>query len=127
MTDTLLLADQGFLDKNQAERLLLLSFHPVGSVVELSDGSLATVVAIKSGEWRAASGGGSSAPNHASLPTQHTHLAKPVVALLTDPNGYPLAIPRQIDLAQDEHRSIVRNLSATERRPFMLRRYPTLA
>ncbi len=112
LTDTLLLADQGFLDKNQAERLLLLSFHPVGSVVELSDGSLALVIA----------------GTHATARKLNmAHLARPVVLLLTEPNGYPLAIPRQVDLAQDDHRSIVRNLPATERRPLVLRRFPTLA
>src|SRR5205823_318902 len=37
LTDTLLLAEQGQLDRNFAEKLLLLSFYPVGSMVELSD------------------------------------------------------------------------------------------
>ncbi len=38
LTDTLLLAENGALDREQAERLLQLSFYPVGSVVELADG-----------------------------------------------------------------------------------------
>ena len=38
LTDTLLEAEKGGFDRNQAEKLLLLSFYPVGSVVELSDG-----------------------------------------------------------------------------------------
>src|SRR5262249_50967236 len=40
LTDVLLLAEQGRLDRQHAERLLSLSFYPVGSVVELVDGSV---------------------------------------------------------------------------------------
>jgi len=49
LTDTLLLADQGALDRFHAERLLRLSFYPVGSVVELADGAFGVVVATHMG------------------------------------------------------------------------------
>ncbi len=45
LTDTLLLADQGQLDRHYAECLLHLSFYPIGSVVELADGAVGVVVA----------------------------------------------------------------------------------
>src|SRR5207302_1036318 len=45
LADTLLLADQGALDPREAERLLLLSFYPPGTVVELADGAVGLVVA----------------------------------------------------------------------------------
>jgi HD-GYP domain-containing protein (c-di-GMP phosphodiesterase class II) len=108
LTDTLLLADQGALDRFQAERLLTLSFYPVGSVVEVSDGSVGVVVAVN--------------PCQKGNP----HPAKPVVALLTDPHGLPLAIPRHLDLSQDENRSVLRNLPNEERRHLLLKRYPAL-
>jgi HD-GYP domain-containing protein (c-di-GMP phosphodiesterase class II) len=106
--EILLLADQGALDRTQAERLLTLSYHPVGSVVELSDGSYAVVVAV-----------------HAAQGTGNP--AWPVLSLLTDSQGLPLPTPRQIDLAHDQQRSIVRNVPAQDRRRFMLKRYPELA
>ena len=39
LTDTLLLAEQGLLDRKAAELLLLLSFYPVGTAVEMGDGA----------------------------------------------------------------------------------------
>ena len=106
LADVLLLADQGLLDRPQAERLLKLSYHPVGSVVELSDGSYAAVVAVHDGP--------------AADPGSRSSL------LLTDGQGLPLPMPRQLDLAQDQERSIVRNLPPQDRRRFMLKRYPEL-
>jgi HD-GYP domain-containing protein (c-di-GMP phosphodiesterase class II) len=69
LTDTLLLADKGALDRVYAERLLHLSFYPVGSVVELADGAVAVVVATHMGRADL------NAP------------ARPVVALLTNNQG----------------------------------------
>src|SRR5207248_11469076 len=89
LTDTLLLAERDALDKFQAERLLLLSFYPVGSVVELSDGSAAAVVATH--------------PGQRGL----TNPARPIVTLLADGQGQPLPFPRMIDLLQQPDRSIV--------------------
>jgi HD-GYP domain-containing protein (c-di-GMP phosphodiesterase class II) len=109
LADTLLLADQGALDRNQAEKLLRLSFYPVGSVVELADGALALVIA-------------------APVPRNDLNApARPVVALLTDPQGRSLPAPQPIDLAQCDSRSIVRTLSPAERRDLLGRRYPELA
>jgi HD-GYP domain-containing protein (c-di-GMP phosphodiesterase class II) len=108
MADTLLLAEQGALDRQQAERLLQLSFYPVGAVVQLADGTVGIVVAT---------------------PTLRRDLntpARPVLALLTDHRGQPLPQARHLDLAQCESRSIVRTLTATERRDLLGLRYPEL-
>ena len=83
LTDTLLMAERDELDRRHAERLLLLSFYPVGSVVELADGAVGVVLAAHT----AAAG--------LSMP------ARPVVMLLTDSESRPLAIPRPVDLAQN--------------------------
>ena len=45
LTDTLLMAEQGALDRYPAQRLMVLSFYPVGCAVELADGALGLVVA----------------------------------------------------------------------------------
>jgi HD-GYP domain-containing protein (c-di-GMP phosphodiesterase class II) len=98
LADTLLLADQGLLDRHHAERLMQLSFYPVGSVVEMADGAVGVVVA---------------APGSRREPT---HPARPVVALLVGADGAPLPWPRHLDLAECDGHSIVRTLPAGERR-----------
>src|SRR5262249_6424599 len=108
LTDTLLLAERGKLDATLAERLLHLSFYPVGSMVELADGSVGLVVAT-----------------HLAPRQLHTP-GKPVVALLTDRDGKPLATPRHLDLAECEGGTIVRSLAAGQRRDLLARRYPEL-
>jgi HD-GYP domain-containing protein (c-di-GMP phosphodiesterase class II) len=109
LTDTLLLAEQGALDRNHAERLLELSFYPVGSVVELADGAVGVVVATPAPRRDL------SAPG------------RPVLAVLADALGRPLPLPQHLDLAHCESRSIVRSLSHAERRDLLGRRYPELA
>jgi HD domain len=109
LADTLLLADQGLLDRRYAECLLHLSFYPVGSMVELAHGAVGVVVATPSSR------------RDLSSP------ARPVVALLTDPQGEPLAHPHHLDLGQCEQHSIVRSLAAAERRQFLGRRFPEWA
>jgi len=109
LTDVLLLAEQGRLDRHFAERLLNLSFYPVGSVVELVDGSVGVVVAAPVGRRDL------SAP------------ARPVVALVTDAHNRYLPAPRYVDLGQVESHSIVRTLSPAERRRIMDTRYPEWA
>jgi hypothetical protein len=109
LTDTLLMAERGQLDRYQAERLLMLSFYPVGSVVELADGSSALVVATP------ASTRDLSAP------------ARPVIAILTDGQGRLLPAPVHVDLALADGKSIVRSLSPTERRALLGARWPELA
>jgi response regulator RpfG family c-di-GMP phosphodiesterase len=106
LTDTLLLAEQGKLDRQQAERLLQLSFYPVGSVVELADGMVGVVVATPAGRRELLSP------------------ARPVIALLLDPQGQALPSPRHIDLAQTDDHSVIRALSADERRELLGARFP---
>jgi HD-GYP domain-containing protein (c-di-GMP phosphodiesterase class II) len=106
LTDTLLLAEQGQLDRFQAEHLLQLSFYPAGTVVELAEGNIAVVLATHG--------------------TYHDLNApsRPVVAVLTDRQGRPVALPRYVDLARCEGHSIVRTLAPEERRRVLGRRYP---
>jgi len=108
LTDTLLLAEKGSLDQTQAERLLQLSFYPVGSLVELSDGAVGLVVATH------------QARSDLNAP------ARPVVAVLTNSRGQMLPGPRHVDLAEIEGRSILRGLTVAERRERLGRRYPEL-
>jgi HD-GYP domain-containing protein (c-di-GMP phosphodiesterase class II) len=108
LTDTLLLAEQGALDRYQAERLLLLSFYPVGSIVELADGTVGVVVV---------------GPNR-----QHDldSPARPVIALLTDSRGQPLPTPQHLDLSRGTGRNIVRSLSPAEQRHVLGKHHPEL-
>jgi HD-GYP domain-containing protein (c-di-GMP phosphodiesterase class II) len=109
LTDTLMSGENGGLDPTWAERLLYLSFYPVGAVVELTDGSLARVVAT-----------------HPPRNDLHTP-ARPVVALLTDGRGEWLPAPQPLDLAASEGRAIVRTLPAAQRRQMLSARYPQWA
>jgi hypothetical protein len=109
LADTLLLAEQGLLDRDDAEQLLQLSFYPAGMAVELADGAVGVVVAT---------------------PRTRRDLnapARPVVALLTDSTGAALPLPRHLDLAHCDNHSIVRTLSTAERRAVLGRRYPEWA
>jgi HD domain-containing protein len=110
LTDILLLAEGGALDRDCAERLLQLSFYPVGSAVEMADGSLALVAA---------------APT--ALPGDLNAPARPVVAVLTDADGESLPAPRHYDLTRREDQSIVRTLPAGERRELLAARFPEWA
>jgi HD-GYP domain-containing protein (c-di-GMP phosphodiesterase class II) len=60
LTDVLLTAGNGLLDREGAERLLELSFYPVGAAVEMADGSLGLVTATPTNrhEWAGAARGG---------------------------------------------------------------------
>lgn len=109
LTDTLLLADKGALDRRAAERLLGLSFYPAGSVVELSDGSIAGVLATPKGR------------------TDLQSPARPIVTLLIDTQGQALSPSRCLDLAQSEHYRIVRTLGALERRQILGTHWPAWA
>jgi hypothetical protein len=108
LTDTLLAAEKGAFDRTHAERLLQLSFYPVGSVVELADGQVGVVVATHKGR--------------ADL----TAPARPVLALLTATDGTLLPSPQHLDLAVCAGRTIVRTLSVARRRQLLGRRYPEL-
>jgi HD-GYP domain-containing protein (c-di-GMP phosphodiesterase class II) len=109
LTDTLLLAESGALDRGHAERLLRLSFYPTGAAVEMADGAVGVVVATPPGRRDL------SAP------------ARPVVALLTDARGLPLPAPLTLDLAECESHSIVRSLAPAERREVLGGHYPEWA
>jgi HD-GYP domain-containing protein (c-di-GMP phosphodiesterase class II) len=109
LTDTLLLAEKGGLDRHFAERLLQLSFYPVGSVVELADGSVGVVVATNM--------------SRRDLSTP----ARPVVALLTTPQGQPLPVPRHLDLSHGDGAAIVRTLPPAERGQLLGKHYLALA
>lgn len=108
LTDTLLLADQGALDRAEAEKLLDLSFYPVGSVVELADGATGVVVAV-----------------HSARKDLHK-TSRPVLAMVTDAKGQHLPFPRHLDLAGVEGPSILRALPAAECRELLGSRYPEL-
>ena len=109
LTDTLLLAEQGLLDRTCAESLLQLSFYPTGTAVEMDDGALGVVVATPS-SWR-----------DLSSP------ARPVVAVLIDAGGNPLPAPHHRDLMQVEHHSVLRSLTARERRERIGSQFPEWA
>jgi hypothetical protein len=108
LTDLLLMAEHGSFDRAQAERLLALSFYPVGSVVALDDGAIAVVLAVHPG------------PRGLDSPT------RPVVHLLSDAGGQPLALPCVLDLAQQKDRHIRRNLNRAERQQALLKKFPQL-
>jgi HD-GYP domain-containing protein (c-di-GMP phosphodiesterase class II) len=108
LTDTLLLADQGAIDRVQAERLLRISFYPVGSIVELSDGSSAVVVGPP--------------PAHG----ERIDPSRPLVSLVTDKHGMPCPMPRHVDLTREGQRSVLRQLPTPERRELLGKRYPAL-
>ena len=108
LTETLMLAERDALDRQQAERLLCLSFYPAGSVVELSDGAAALVLSAQPGLRGLTSPG------------------RPIVLLLTDAQSQPLAVPRVADLVQEQDRSIIRALPDRERRRLLGRRHPAL-
>ncbi len=108
LTDTLLAAEHGRLDRDFAEYLLALAFHPVGTVVELTDGRVGVVVA-----------------NH----TNRVNLrmtARPVVAVLADAAGAVLPRPEFLDLAAAGRGSVVRVLTRDERTKLLARHYPDL-
>lgn len=109
LTDTLMLAERGALDSVWAERLLFLSLYPVGSIVELTDGSVARVIA-----------------SHPPRTDLHTP-ARPVVAVLNTSRGHWLPTPEFVDLAACEGRAIVRTLTAAQRRQLLSDHYPEWA
>lgn len=96
LTETLLETEKGRLDTGLAECLLELSFYPVGTIVELSDGQIGQVVAVNR--------------VHGDLAA----LARPVLQILADAEGRELPLSRHLNLAQAEGRHIVRSLSAED-------------
>jgi HD-GYP domain-containing protein (c-di-GMP phosphodiesterase class II) len=108
LTETLLEAEAGKLDRDFAEYLLHLSFHPLGTVVELTDGRIAVVAAT-----------------HNSRTNLRASM-RPVVAVLANARGEVLPRPEFLDLAATEVGSIVRAVPAGERREKLGEWYPDL-
>lgn len=108
LTDTLLAAEHGRLDRDFTEYLLALAFHPVGTVVELTDGRAGVVVA-----------------NHTSRVNLRL-TARPVVAVLADAAGVVLPRPEFVDLAAAERGGVVRVLTSAERTRLLAKHYPEL-
>ncbi|MCS7159969.1 MAG: HD domain-containing protein [Gemmatales bacterium] len=88
-------AERGRLDIAAAELLLGLSLYPIGSMVELSDGSVGQVIAL-------------STEGNASTPPAQ------LVALLLDKHSQPLPIPCYRNLADATAPSIVRQVPLEE-------------
>lgn len=109
LTDTLLMAEHGSLDRVPAERLLTLTFYPVGTVVELTNGSVGRVVAV-----------------HPPRADVHAP-ARPIVQILTDERGVFLPRPETLDLAQCEGWAVVRAVPVAQRRRLLTPRYPEWA
>ena len=97
LTETLLAAEEGKLDRDFAEYLLHLSFYPVGTVVELTDGRCAVVVGTH--------------PSRVNLRAA----TRPCVAVLSAADGALLPKPEFVDLAAAEFGGIYRALTTTER------------
>jgi len=108
MTDLLMMAEQGRLDRELAESFLKLSFHPVGTVVELTDGRVAVVVSTHTGRINLRA------------------TTRPVVAVLTDVQGSMLPKPEFIDLAGSEYGGVVRALGTAEKRRILAAQHPDL-
>ena len=108
LTDVLLLAEHGQLDRDFAEYLIQLSFYPVGAVVELTDGRVGVVAA-----------------NHSNRMDPRTP-GRPVVAVLAEADGTVLPRPEHVDLSASARGGILRTLSAEKRRTLLGARYPDL-
>ena len=105
LTDVLAMAEAGQFDRTRAEKLLRLGLYPVGTVVEIADGSVGRV------EY--------------NRPPGLVHLGpKPVVSVLTDAKRTPLASSRVIDLATAGLGPVLRALPADERIALLARDYP---
>ncbi len=109
LTDTLLYAERNILDRFAAEKLLAISFYPVGSVVEMSDGAIGVVAA-----------------NHQRRHELHL-AARPVLNLLIDAQGRLNPVPLPLDLSECEGGNVVRTLRAEERARLLGRHYPEWA
>ncbi len=108
LTETLLMAEHGQLDRGYAGFLIRLSFYPVGTVVEMTDGRVGVVAA--------------NHPNPADPRTP----GRPVIAVLADASGVLLPHPEHIDLATVDRGGILRALPPDRRRQVLGARYPDL-
>ena len=90
LTEILLAAEHGILDRDYAAHLVRLSFYPVGTVVELTDGRIGVVVA-----------------NHPN-PDDPRAPGRPVVAVLASADGALLPHPEHVDLSSADRGGILR-------------------
>ena len=109
LTEVLLLAEQGAIDSDFAEYLLNLSFYPVGTVIELTDGRVGTVVA-----------------NHPNNRLDPRAPGRPVVAVLAEADGALLPRAEYVDLAAADGGGIVRGVPADRARDLLGAKYPDL-
>lgn len=108
LTEVLLLAEKGQIDRDFAEYLLNLAFYPVGTIVELTDGRVGAVVA--------------NPPNRLDPRAP----GRPVVSVLTAADGALLSRPEYVDLSAADRGSIVCGLPADRARELLGGRYPDL-
>jgi hypothetical protein len=108
LTEVLLMAERGALDPDFTEYLVHLSFYPVGTVVELTDGRIGVVAA-----------------NHPNRMDPRVP-GRPVVAVLADSTGALLSRPEHLDLSASDRGSILRGLPADRKRQVLGNRYPDL-
>jgi HD-GYP domain-containing protein (c-di-GMP phosphodiesterase class II) len=108
LTEILLAAEHGVLDRDYAALLVRLSFYPVGTVVELTDGRVGVVVA-----------------NHPN-PDDPRAPGRPVVAVLASAAGGLLPHPEHVDLSSADRGGILRAVPVHRRRELLGHRYPDL-
>jgi HD-GYP domain-containing protein (c-di-GMP phosphodiesterase class II) len=108
LTETLMAAEQGKLDRDFCEYLLQLTFHPVGTVVELTDGRIGVVAAT-----------------HMSRVNLRAS-TRPVVAVLVTAKGEVMPRPDFVDLANAEIGGVIRALPKAERTRILAKDYPEL-
>ncbi|CAN5191798.1 hypothetical protein BH11PLA2_BH11PLA2_13570 [soil metagenome] len=108
LTEVLVMAEQGRIDRDFAEYLLNLSFHPVGTVVELVDGRLGVVAA-----------------NHGRRVDLRA-TSRPVVAVLSDADGSVKPRPEFVDLAATDRGGILRSIPKAEYTAKLSEWYPDL-
>jgi hypothetical protein len=108
LTEVLLMAEQGQVDRDFAEYLLNLAFYPVGSAVELVDGRIGVVVSNRADRMDP------RAP------------AKPVVSVLVSADGTLLPRPECIDLSASDRGGIACGVPAAKARELLGARYPDL-
>jgi response regulator RpfG family c-di-GMP phosphodiesterase len=108
LTDTLLLAQHGQLDKDFAEYLVNLTFYPAGSIVELTDGRIAVIAANQVNRMDPRSPG------------------RPIVAILAEADGTLLSHPEHADFSLANRGGVLRTLPAERCREVLGRRYPEL-
>jgi hypothetical protein len=106
LADVQLMAERGELDRGAAAKLLALGLYPSGTVVELPDGATAVVLTPRD-------------PRGACTPA-----SRPAVAVLTGPDGRPLASPRYLDLADASSKNVVRALNPADRLNRLGRSFP---